>query len=130
MTTRHFFVLTVAALLIGCSSSNSRRSPPAARNPFAKETMSAGNYLTRLHQLGLLPGDSKASHGGLISETDPAPLPDKVDYPFSRTFHVVVAGEPTKHYTVTRVSEDAPWELRRAWQTDSQGRVLEEWPVK
>jgi len=33
------------------------------------------------------------------------------------------------HYQVARVSENSPWKLQRAWQTDANGRVIEEYPV-
>jgi len=122
-------VLAAAILLVGCSSSNSRFWPLMAKKPVVVETELAGDFLLGLHQKSLLPGDSKDRHGELHSEI--YPLPDHVTYPFSSTFHVSIKGETsTNNYIVIRKSKDAPWQLQRAWRTDSQGHTIDEWPVK
>ena len=102
-----------------------------AKNPVAIETTAAGDFLIRLHNQSLLPGDSKDMHGNLSSAKEPYPLPSEVAYPFSRTFEVTIKGQTfTNNYTVIRSSKDSSWELQRAWRTDAAGSIVEEWPVK
>ena len=84
-----------------------------------------------LHQQSLLPGDSKDVHGETHSETDPYPFPNEVTYPFSKTFHVSIKGETfTNNYTVLRTTKDSPWQLQRAWRTDSHGHTIQDWLVR
>jgi hypothetical protein len=33
-------------------------------------------------------------------------------------------------YTVVRESEDAPWQLQRAWEAAPNGRVLKEYQIR
>ena len=33
------------------------------------------------------------------------------------------------HYTVVRTSKDSPWKLQRAWRTDQNDKMIEEFPV-
>ena len=35
----------------------------------------------------------------------------------------------TYHYTVTRLADDEPWKLQRAWRTDKKGFPAEEFPL-
>jgi len=97
------------------------------------ENRSGGEFLVGLHKKGLLPGDSKNSHGEMVSDrfTLPSSQAKDVDYPFSQTFHWNVLGETfTNNYTVVRTSKESAWQLQKAWRTDSAGQVVEEWPVK
>jgi hypothetical protein len=130
-TPRYILTLATVILLVGCSSSNSRFWSSTAKNPVVVETLSAGDFLLGLHRQSLLPGDSKDMHGEIHSVTDPYPFPNEVTYPFTRMFYVSIIGETfTNNYTVLRLAKDSPWQLQRAWRTDSQGHTVEEWPVK
>ena len=33
------------------------------------------------------------------------------------------------HYALLRQSKDSPWKLRRAWRTDTNDHLLEEYPI-
>jgi hypothetical protein len=115
----HIITLGVVALLAGCA-------PHVAKT----EAVSAGDYVLQLHQQGRLPGDSKDSHGKITCYLLPSDL-QRVTYPLSRTFRVVETGSTsTNNYTVVRLAKDSSWQLQRAWQTDSEGHVIQEWPVK
>jgi hypothetical protein len=116
-TLRYLIVLGAAALLAGCVSH-------LAKN----EAKSAGDYVLQLHQQGRLPGDSKDAHGKITCYLTPSDL-QKVTYPLSRTFRVVENGA-TNNYTVVRFAKDSSWQLQRAWQADSEGHVIQEWPIK
>ena len=113
----HIITLGVVALLAGCTSHVAKT-----------EAVSAGDYVLQLHQQGRLPGDSKDAHGKITCYLTPSDL-QEVTYPLSRTFRVVETGA-TNNYTVVRLTKDSSWQLQRAWQTDSEGRVIQEWPVK
>jgi hypothetical protein len=115
----HLIALGAAALLAGCAAHVAKT-----------EAVSAGDYVLQLHQQGRLPGDSKDAHGKITCYLLPSDL-QEVTYPLSRTFRVVkTGGTSTNNYTVVRLAKDSSWQLQRAWQTDSEGRVIQEWPVK
>jgi len=113
----HYIALGVAALFVGCASHVAKT-----------EAKSAGDYVLQLHQQGRLPGDTKDAHGKITCYLTPSDL-QEVSYPLSRTFRVVETGA-TNNYTVVRLAKDSSWQLQRAWQTDSEGHVIQEWPVK
>jgi hypothetical protein len=118
-TPRYFIALGAVALFVGCASHIAKT-----------EAISGGDYLLQLHQMGRLPGDSKDDHGKITCYLSPSDL-QEVTYPLSRTFRVVkTGGTSTNNYTVVRLTKDSSWQLARAWQTDSAGRIIEEWPVK
>ena len=111
--------LGVVVFLAGCAS-----------NVAKTEAVSAGDYVLLLHQQGRLPGDSKDSHGKITCYLLPSDL-QEVTYPLSRTFRVVETGSTsTNNYTVVRAAKDSSWQLQRAWQTDSEGQVVQEWTSK
>jgi hypothetical protein len=89
----------------------------------------AGQFLVELKKQGRLPGVPADSHGQItagglhLSELNSG-------YPFAMTFLLVMNGDSlTNHYTVTRASADADWQLQRAWRTDAGGHTIVEWPV-
>jgi hypothetical protein len=99
-------------------------------NAVTTETIAAGEYLHTLHNEGRLPGDSKLDRGQMTTDKLPLTGFKELVYPFSRTFQVVKEGDPSiYHYTVGRQSKESPWQLERAWRTDSAGKVVEEWPL-
>jgi hypothetical protein len=128
--TGYNFTFAVAVVLAGCSKKDSPLGPSPEKNPFVVETKSAGEFVIDLHKQGLLPGDSKDSHGDILSPVT-LPLPKSVSYPFSNTFLIVFTGESyTNNYCVLRASKNAPWQLQKAWRTGPDGKTVAEWPVK
>jgi hypothetical protein len=114
-----FILIGVASLLVSCAGYNART-----------EGESGGNFLVRLHQKGQLPGDVKDEHGKISCYLSPTDL-KQIIYPLSRTYQVVKTGDSsTNNYTVMRLTKHSPWQLQRAWRTDSQGRITEDWAVK
>ncbi|HKS38248.1 MAG TPA: basic secretory protein-like protein [Verrucomicrobiae bacterium] len=94
-------------------------------------TLDAMRVLAGLRLKGQLPGWSKSEHGRVsfaLSNPDKA---DRAAYPVSRTLLFNKKnGDITYHYTVIRLSEDDGWKLHRAWRTGSDGRIIEEYPVR
>ena len=113
-------VLAGAGLLLVSSACRSPRT----------EAESGGDFLIRLHQKGQLAGDAKNEHGKITCYLSPTDLKQTV-YPLSRTYQVVKTGDSfTNNYTIVRLTKHSTWQLQRAWRTDSQGLVTEEWIVK
>jgi hypothetical protein len=114
-----FILIGAASLLVSCASYKART-----------EAESGGNFLFRLHQKGRLPGDAKDEHGKITCYLSPKDL-EQLIYPLSWTYQVVKKGDSsTNNYTIVRLTKDSSWQLQRAWRTDSQGRVTEEWGIK
>jgi hypothetical protein len=114
-----FILIGAASLLVSCASY-------AART----EAKSGGDFLFRLHQKGQLPGDAKDEHGKITCYLSSTDLEQTI-YPLFRTYQVVKNGDlSTNNYTIKRFTKHSPWQLQRAWRTDSQGRVTEEWVVE
>jgi hypothetical protein len=103
----------------------------ALTNSAVAEMSAAGKFLTELQKEGHLPGTPKGSHESFTTDTLSMAEFQEARYPFTVTFHLVLSGESfTNHYMVLRSLKDAPWQLRRAWRTDAQGRRVAEWPAK
>jgi hypothetical protein len=82
----------------------------------------AFEFLRNLKAAGQVPGWSKTDHGTIRLETRPR----------QETFEFAARkqGDSTVcHYTVTRASQDSPWKLQRAWRTDQNDKLIEEFPV-
>ena len=77
---------------------------------------------------GVLPGWSTDDHGRLdVLGTGAG---NQGTYPASRTFEALKTGETIKyHYTVIKTSKDDSWKLQKAWRTDSNDHVTEEFPI-
>jgi hypothetical protein len=114
------FILTgTASLLVSCAGYTART-----------QAESGGDFLVRLHQKGQLPGDAREDHGKISCYLSPTDL-KQTSYPLSRTYQVVKTGDQfTNNYTILRLTKHSPWELQRAWRTDSQGHVTEQWTAK
>lgn len=99
--------------------------------PGMRSTLDAGQFLARLLASGHLPGAEDAEKGAMLS---PASVyaPEPTNYPMSRTFNGQrkLGGPWENHYTVVKMSADSPWHLQKAWRTDAQGDIVEEYPVK
>ena len=119
-----------ASFLSGCSSTQARALRAAEKNPVAIEAASGGDFLLSLREQSKLPGVPEDAHGEIRSDFS-FPLPEQVTYPFSQTFQVSIKGQTLiNHYTVLRETKDSPWQLQKAWCTDSQGRIVEKLPVR
>ena len=126
---RSFGLIAIASLLSGCSSLQSRALHEVESSPVTTEAISAGDFLLSLRKQDQLPGVSKDAHGEIRFEFA-FPLPKEVAYPFSQTFQIFLKDQSfANHYTVQRETEDSAWQLQRAWQTDSEGRTVKEWPT-
>lgn len=99
--------------------------------PGMKSTLEAGDFLARLLESGRLPGAENAEKGAMLG---PASVytPQPTNYPMSRTFvgQRRLDGPWENHYTVVKMSADSPWQLQKAWRTDAQGKIVEEYSVK
>jgi len=83
----------------------------------------AVTFLKNLKERGQLPGWSKDEHGKPRGVNQDAGMNSMV-------VEVEKNGESSiYHYQVTRAAEDQPWKLVKAWRTDANGRVLEDYPV-
>ncbi len=90
---------------------------------------SAFEYLKNLKQNDRLPGWSKHDEG-VIRVVIRFDDHDLHLYPESATLDVQKNGDSsTYHYAVGRVSHDGPWKLKRAWRTDQDDHMIEEYPV-
>jgi hypothetical protein len=79
---------------------------------------------------GKLPGVAKDEKGTYPPSSWMKAQPE--DYPVSRTFEFKKYGADlsTYHYTVVKPSTNSGWHLRKAWRTDKNGRLVEEYPVQ
>jgi len=93
--------------------------------PAAASTAESGGYLVKLFKSGKLPGAEKLS--GL---TAPNAKIQTTNYPMSRAWTQKIQNDNfVNNYIVTKSSADDPWQLERAWRTDSNGVVVEEFPL-
>jgi hypothetical protein len=77
-------------------------------------------FLRSLKQKGRQPGWSKNDKGEIGLET----------YSKSVTFGLCKEGDTdTYHYTVSQASKNSPWQLQKAWRTNQNDRIVEEYPV-
>ena len=85
----------------------------------------ARDYLSQLRREGRLPGDTTNDHGiAYISGRLSVP-------PYSLTMRFHKEGQAsTNNYTIMQIKKDSPWQLKRAWQTDSNDQIIQEWTVK
>ena len=83
---------------------------------------SAFRFMKALKQEGRVPGWSKDEHGEWHSF--PEIGTNSVTFVFQKS------GKPSVyHYRVTRSTNDAPWQLQKAWRTDQNDQLLEEYPL-
>jgi len=134
----------ILAVLCSCNRSSNQFASSTAEftekahlvltNDLAKEVAMAGKALKRMHDESLLPGDSKNEHGQVTFDNVMLMESNKLikpTYPFYLTFHLVKVGETTtNNYRLVKLMEDSSWKLYKAWETDSNGQVIKEWPVQ
>ena len=96
---------------------------------YLKEAAKAAECVVSLMDQGQLPGFLKGELEGLSSSSSDLESDCEV-YPMSRTLTCTKKGDPAKyHYAVVQASKDGAWKLQKAWRTDPDGRVLEEYSV-
>lgn len=88
------------------------------------EKKSAAKFLKDLELKGKLPGWAKndriAGNRVMVQYV----------YPFSFVFDIPKSADPfIYHFTVWRASEGASWQLKKAWQTDTKGVTVKEYPI-
>ena len=87
--------------------------------------------LASMRLKGQLLGWSKREHGRVSFAVSNPDEGDRAAYPVSRTLRFNKKhADTTYHYTVTRLSEEDGWKVQRAWRTGSDGRVIEEYPIR
>ena len=88
---------------------------------------SAIKYLAQLKRKNQLPGASE-NEPGKTTHFDfhhtPSPYLDSI------TIDTKLNNQPSLyHYTCVRTSRNGSWKLQKAWRTDSDGKMLEEYPI-
>jgi hypothetical protein len=100
----------------------------------AVETAKAGQYLLQLHEEGHLPGILEDEHGQFACDIVPVIVSNKlveITFPMVRTFRLVKNGESsTNNYILIKPTKNSEWILKKAWETDSNGQLVQEWPVQ
>jgi hypothetical protein len=95
---------------------------------FTQPGGTAETYIVSLQQKQELPGFAKGQHGSITGVVSPRDV--NLVFPAVRSFTVTKQGDPsTYHYTVSRPAQETGWKLQRAWRTDADGRVAEEYRV-
>jgi len=92
-------------------------------NAYAKSDIeAAARVLKGLEHAGQLPGWSKNDDMAVSKGT----------FLFNSgfvTFNVQKSPDSTWHYRFAESRDDGPWQLARAWRTDSAGRIVQDYPV-
>jgi hypothetical protein len=128
-------LVTVGAVV---SVRHFKQAPPAAAQrtfhgenlpPVSPVATEAVRYLHQLRLQGRLPGFKQDEQcivlmpGHSISETN---------YPITlelRARKRNVAGPFSYHFRLIKTSADSGWRLQKAWRTDANGSIAEEFPV-
>lgn len=94
----------------------------ATKNNAAKAVLI---YCKRLKDRGQLPGWSKDDQIAVDTVNFTYHYPDSVSFVFPKK-----GDSSLYHYEVTRASEDSPWRLQKAWRTDKDDHMVEEYAVR
>jgi hypothetical protein len=81
-------------------------------------------FVEKLKQKSELPGLSKDDKGMLYLEEYSSPVLKSATFEFRKNDDSSIY-----HYIIDRASEDSPWKLQKAWQTDQTDKMIEEFPV-
>jgi hypothetical protein len=107
-----------------------RTSVGPLRVEYNKEMMAVGKsgyrFLRSLYKKGQLPGWLESDRFATNSATF------RYDYDAfdSGTFDFLKKGDSSLyHYTFSRASKATPWKLQKAWRTDQNGRIIEEYTL-
>lgn len=86
----------------------------------------AEQFLVALERKGRLPGLNHDPQGDFFVSKDSG----FETYPFSITFDFRKKGVASVyHYSLIQESKNQSWKLQKTWQTDSNGKTLEEYPI-
>jgi hypothetical protein len=90
------------------------------------QALSGSKFLNQLGKEGRLPGFSTNEHGMFASKVV------EISYPYTLTVQFVKTGDKSRcnYYTIVQPTKDSEWQLKRAWQTDATGKIVEEWTVE
>jgi hypothetical protein len=111
------------------------------QKPGGALTLDAVTFLTNLKRKGQLPGFPTNEHAttqmmiqNLYQDRNGVWQFNHADtdtYPASRTLHASKNndGHFVYYYTVVKASETDVWQLKQAWLTDTNGQVMEKFPV-
>ena len=92
----------------------------------------ARGFLESLNDKGQLPGLKKGEHGQFYCDW-PLVKNQKADcietYPVHRSFSFFNEGSSIYHYTIALASKGDNWMLQKAWRTDANERLVEEYTV-
>jgi hypothetical protein len=106
----------------------------AMTNEVFLETERAGLALQQIYEQERLPGVAENDQGNIGSDTLDLIVSNKlttISYPALRKFHLVKDGETfTNYYILVKQTKAADWKLQKAWRSDSNGQIIQEWPVK
>lgn len=92
-------------------------------------TQEAISHLYQLRAQGRLPGFEKNQRPIVLL---PLWLTNAESYPVTRELDVQktnVAGPYPYHYTVIKTSATNGWQLQKAWRTDQNGKIAEQYPI-
>ncbi len=114
--------------------------PPTSLDEFKRQpggayTVDAGDFLLSLVKQGKLPGFAAGDHGsmhaGIIDGNGNTPQETAPEhFPVSRTVVFSKRGDTSAYfYIVERASAGSPWQLKKAWRIDAEGRIAEQYPV-
>ena len=132
MRTKVTIVTVVAVILILSRFGNRPLFPEAPKKAAVVKRYEEGriileagrDYLSQLRQEGRLPGQTTNDHGIVSVDGTMA------YYPYSLTMRFKEGEASTNNYTIVQIKKDSPWQLKRAWQTDSNDQIIQEWAVK
>lgn len=122
-------VVTLIAAIFGYVAlfSSDIKKEGVLRTDKEKQVVAKGGmeFLFHMRQAGHLPGVTTNEHGfASISGQLSA-------YPYSLIMQFSENGKAfTNNYSIVQMKKDSSWQLTRAWQTDSNGQIIQEWSVK
>lgn len=132
MRTKVTIVTLVAVILILSRFGNRPLFPEAPKRAVVVKSPEEGSiiikagrdYLSQLRREGRLPGHTTNDHG-IVSISGTI-----LFYPYSLTVRFKEGEASTNSYTIVQINKNSPWQLKRAWQTDSNDQITQEWAVK
>ncbi len=144
---KHVLFLIGLILLVVCSCHRSNHQFGTAAQDFVEKSrvavtnelyqeksVEASKAMLEMHKENRLPGIDTGEHGTMTSDYYDMIESDqvvKVVYPLSQIFRFVKTGETsTNNYLFERLSKGTSWQLKRAWETDSNGQTIKEWPIQ
>lgn len=137
------FVPILLLVALAWYAAQNRRSQPAGQPPTtmdqfkqipgATATVQAGEFLLTLAKEGKLPGIAQGEHGtmhaGIVDAHANTPSGQE-PFPISRVIHFSKQDDDSDYfYAVVIESNGAPCKLQRAWRTNPQGQVVENYLV-